>query len=30
MFVYWPSGFRVPGLPRISLIPNVGRMRFIK
>ncbi len=30
MFVYWPSGFRLPGLPRISLVPNVGRMRFIK
>ena len=30
MFVYWPSGFRVPGLPSLPLVPNVGRMRFIK
>jgi hypothetical protein len=29
-FVYWPAGFRVPGLPGLPLIPNVGRMRFIR
>jgi signal peptidase I len=29
MFVYWPSGYRLPllGLP---LVPNVGKMRFIR
>ncbi len=29
MFVYWPSGFRIKGL-NVPLIPNVGKMRFIK
>ena len=29
-FVYWPAGFRVPGLPGLPLIPNFGRMRFIR
>lgn len=29
-FVYWPSGFRIPGLARLPLIPNVGRMRVIR
>ena len=29
-FVYWPSGFGVPGLPRLPLVPNVGRMRLIR
>ncbi len=29
-FVYWPSGFRVPGLPGLPVVPNVGRMRFIR
>jgi len=28
-FVYWPSGFRPPGLPGLPLVPNVGRMRLI-
>jgi len=30
IFVYWPSGFRIPGLPRLPIIPNVGRMRLIR
>ena len=30
LFVYWPSGFRVPGLPGLPVIPNVGRMRPIQ
>jgi signal peptidase I len=30
MFVYWPSGFRVPFLNRLALVPNVGKMRFIR
>jgi signal peptidase I len=29
IFVYWPAGFRIPGLPRIPIIPNVGKMRPI-
>lgn len=34
-FVYWPSGHRIPWLPRIgnwtwSIIPDVGRMRTIR
>jgi hypothetical protein len=29
MYVYWPAGFRIPRL-NVPLIPNVGRMRFIK
>lgn len=32
-FVYWPSGLRtdlIPGLRNIGLIPNVGRMRWIR
>ena len=34
-FVYWPSGHRIPWLPRVgnwtwSIIPDVGRMRSIK
>lgn len=29
-FVYWPAGFRVPGLPRLAIIPNVGKMRLIR
>jgi signal peptidase I len=29
-FVYWPAGFRVPGLPQLPLVPNVGDMRFIR
>jgi len=29
-FVYWPAGFRLPGLPRLSIVPNVGRMRMIR
>jgi signal peptidase I len=28
-FVYWPAGFRLPGLPGLSIAPNVGKMRFI-
>lgn len=30
MFVYWPSGFRPPGLTNLPLVPNVGKMRFIR
>ena len=30
LFVYWPSGFTLPGLPHLRLVPNVGRMRFIR
>lgn len=30
MFVYWPAGFRVPGLPGLPIIPNVGKMRLIR
>jgi hypothetical protein len=29
-FVYWPAGFRLPGLPQLPLVPNVGDMRFIR
>ena len=29
-FVYWPAGFRVPGLPILPILPNVGRMRLIR
>lgn len=30
LFVYWPSGFRLPQLPGLPIIPNFGRMRFIR
>jgi signal peptidase I len=30
IFVYWPSGFRVPGAESLPIIPNVGRMRLIR
>ncbi len=29
-FVYWPAGFTVPGLPRLPILPNMGRMRLIR
>ena len=29
-FVYWPSGFRRAWAARIAIIPNVGRMRWIR
>ena len=29
-FVYWPGAFRVPGLPGLPILPNVGRMRLIR
>ena len=29
-FVYWPGGFRMPLLPGLPVIPNVGRMRLIR
>ena len=29
-FVYWPAGFRLPGLPGLSIIPNLGKMRMIR
>ncbi len=28
--VYWPSGYRPPGLAGLPIIPNVGRMRLIR
>ena len=28
-FVYWPAGYRLPGL-RLPVIPNVGKMRMIR
>ncbi|MBS3733679.1 MAG: signal peptidase I [Phycisphaerae bacterium] len=30
MFVYWPSGYRIPGLPGLPVIPNVGKMRLVR
>ncbi len=33
LFVYWPAGFRFPGLPDmpgVPIIPNFGRMRMIR
>jgi len=30
IFVYWPSGFRVPMFPSLPILPNVGRMRLIR
>jgi len=30
MFVYWPSGFRLPLLPGLPIVPDVGRMRLIR
>ena len=30
VFVYWPSGFRVPGIPWLALLPNVGQMRLVR
>ena len=30
VFVYWPSGFRLPGMPKLPLIPNVGSMRRVQ
>ena len=30
LLVYWPSGFRIPGLPGLPIIPNVGKMRLIR
>ncbi|MDP6633431.1 MAG: signal peptidase I [Phycisphaerae bacterium] len=30
MFVYWPSGYRLPMLPGLPIIPDVGRMRLIR
>lgn len=29
-FVYWPAGYRRPWLGNLGLIPNVGRMRWIR
>ena len=29
-FVYWPSGFRPPGIHGVPLVPNVGKMRLIR
>jgi len=28
--VYWPAGFRLPGLPGLPYVPNVGKMRLIR
>jgi signal peptidase I len=30
LLVYWPAGFRIPGLDRFPIIPNVGQMRLIR
>jgi len=30
LFVYWPGGHRTALLPGLPIIPNVGRMRFIR
>jgi len=30
LFVYWPSGYRIPGLTGLPIIPNVGKMRLIR
>jgi len=30
IFVYWPAGFCIPGLPRLPILPNVGSMRLIR
>ena len=30
MFVYWPSGFRLPLFPGLPIVPDVGRMRLIR
>jgi signal peptidase I len=30
LFVYWPSGYRVPYMEGRPIIPNVGRMRLIR
>ncbi len=29
-FVYWPAGFRLPGLPGLPIVPNVGKLRPIR
>ncbi len=29
-FVYWPGGFRLPLLDRLTIVPNAGRMRLIR
>lgn len=29
-FVYWPAGFRPPGLAGLPIVPNFGKMRFIR
>lgn len=29
LFVYWPAGFRLPGVS-LPIVPNVGRMRLIR
>ena len=30
LFVYWPAGYGLPGLPRLPIIPNAGKMRLIR
>jgi signal peptidase I len=30
IFVYWPAGFPLPGLPHLPIVPNVGNMRLIR
>ncbi|MCE5276508.1 MAG: signal peptidase I [Planctomycetaceae bacterium] len=29
IYVYWPAGYRPPGLPSLPILPNVGKMRLI-
>jgi hypothetical protein len=28
--VYWPSGFRPPGLAGLPIVPNFGKIRFVR
>ncbi len=30
VFVYWPSGFRLPGMAILPIVPNVGSMRAVR
>ncbi len=30
VLVYWPAGFRLPGLPQRALLPNTGKMRLVR
>ena len=30
LFVYWPGGYRLPFLRSLPIVPNVGKMRFVR